>query len=103
MELDDPKLALAMASVIEKSSELNSMSSKTKQIKLNASSSMGSETKFKRNQVVRRQSTNYIPNVPMRVLDNRCYKFFYVVCMHYTFTLVITILIIANTFVLAMD
>ena len=63
---------------------------------------MGEETKFRRNKVIRR-SSSYLPDVPVRVLDNRFYKFFYVVCTHYAFTLVITFLIIINTFVLAID
>ena len=64
---------------------------------------MGEETKFRRNKVIRRQSTVYIADLPTRTLDNRCYKFCYTVCTHYMFTLVITILIIVNTFVLAID
>ena len=99
----NPQLTLAMQSVLEKSAELNSVGSKTKQIKLNASTSMGEETKFKRNKVVRRQSTSYIPNTPVRALGNPIYRFFYAMCTHYAFTLVITILIITNTIVLATD
>ena len=65
---------------------------------------MGEDTKFKRNKVIRRASVvGLTPNIPTRAEDNRCYKLFYRICTHYAFTLFITILIILNTFVLAID
>ena len=41
--------------------------------------------------------------LPDRIMTNRLYYICYRVCMHWSFTLIITLCIIANTYVLAMD
>ena len=41
--------------------------------------------------------------IPQRAKSNRLFKICYLICTHWMFTLMITMLIIANTFVLALD
>ena len=41
--------------------------------------------------------------LPPRSQNNRLFKLCYLICTHWMFTLMITLLIVANTFVLALD
>ena len=41
--------------------------------------------------------------MPERALSNKFYRICYIICTHWMFTLAITLLIVANTFALAMD
>jgi len=40
---------------------------------------------------------------PEHTRKNKCYLVCFVICTHWSFTLIITLLIVANTFVLALD
>ena len=42
-------------------------------------------------------------DIPERVLNNKCYLFFYRICMHDLFTFSMTVAILLNTFFLMFD
>ena len=62
-------------------------------------------TEFMDNQsnMANNSKTSSQVKIPVRALNNRFYLFFYKICTHFFFTVIITLLIIMNTLALALN